>query len=837
MNIQKIPSFYLGVVEDRFDPLKLGRVKVRIMGLHTHDKAILPTEDLPWAYKIQPTTSGAMTGIGHSPVGVVEGTWVAIQFIDPDQQMPFVVGTFGGTPQSLTPPLESFELLNSETNVEVQAEESQVPLTDKEVIADLRAVSDDLPVKSAREFSVSEDAISFIKNIEKYRADPYKDSAGVWTIGYGSTILADGSAVSPTTGSISQAQADTLLRNKIKSDFEPAVKSSLRAPITQSMFDACVSLAYNIGGSAFSTSSVVRLVNSGDYASGAEAFLLWNKAGGIVLDGLTRRRAAEKALFLKNGIPQKDGSLVETPQSMAAEQTAIANSDAGIAESNPASVSTTQYTRRRFNGQLGFKDPNNKYPLTTHLNEPDTNRLARRENIRNTIVYFKESAEHRGVSVANSAFPSWNQSKTPYNAQYPFNHVWQTEAGHIQEWDDTPGNERIHTYHTKGTFWEVDHNGTMVRRTVGDDYTILERNGYVHIIGNAHVCVEGAKTLKVADTLDIEVNGKTTINVHDTAIINAGDDLVLTAAGNMSLNVGGNFGLNVAGNIDVKAGGNHNISAGAASNIQAGAIHAVDASSIIHNTGASSPATPPSPSFTNAIGSQRVMVDDLLVNTRGDEDAMLFETPEDGTPEELQAYKQQRIENGTATVEDLTTKPTVQEQVTPSQNNIPVVSPECGIPAGTTTFNYQEKISKYFTLAQLTHNGSRKLVAQNGLRADQIYCSLKALATNILDPLYEKYSNLTINSGFRLGNASSQHNKGQAVDISFPGMTRAELYTRCLEIQKLVPYDQLILEYASGPGWIHISFNPSGNRVPPQQFTMNNHSRASKDVYTIAKIY
>jgi hypothetical protein len=324
----------------------------------------------------------------------------------------------------------------------------------------------------------------------------------------------------------------------------------------------------------------------------------------------------------------------------------------------------------------------------------------------------------------------------------------------------------------------------------------------------------------------------------------------------MSLNVGGNFGLNVAGNIDIKAGANTNVEAGANANVksgancslssgalfsvQGGAKYAVDAPVILQNSGASTPASaasPASPPFTSAVGGERVQLGELLVNSRGDEEAALYETPEDGTQEEILAHKESRIESGTATVEDLTEKPPVTEEVAPTENNAEVKMGECGIPEGTTTFNYQEKISKYFTLAQLTDNGSRKLVKQNGLRADQIYCNLKALATNILDPIYEKYSNVKINSGLRLGTATSQHNKGQAVDISFPGMSRSDLYYRCLEIQKLVPYDQLLLEYASGPGWIHISFNSAGNRKPPQQFTMNNHSRVSKDVYTIAKIY
>ena len=65
-------KLYTGCVENRQDPLKLGRCQVRVVGLHNHDKTNLKTEDLPWAYPMQPVTSAATSGIGHSPLGPVE---------------------------------------------------------------------------------------------------------------------------------------------------------------------------------------------------------------------------------------------------------------------------------------------------------------------------------------------------------------------------------------------------------------------------------------------------------------------------------------------------------------------------------------------------------------------------------------------------------------------------------------------------------------------------------------------------------------------------------------------------------------------------------------------
>jgi hypothetical protein len=92
-------GFFTGCVESREDPLKLGRCQVRIVGLHTEDKTVLPTEDLPWAFPVSPITSANTSGIGTTPLGPVEGTWVLITFMDPDCQVPMMVGTLGGVAQ------------------------------------------------------------------------------------------------------------------------------------------------------------------------------------------------------------------------------------------------------------------------------------------------------------------------------------------------------------------------------------------------------------------------------------------------------------------------------------------------------------------------------------------------------------------------------------------------------------------------------------------------------------------------------------------------------------------------------------------------------------------
>ena len=91
--------WFFGVVEDRNDPQKTGRVRIRCLGYHTEDKIQLPTADLPWSMPLLPITSSGISGIGQTPLGLVEGSWVFGFFRDADNlQEPIVVGSLPGRP-------------------------------------------------------------------------------------------------------------------------------------------------------------------------------------------------------------------------------------------------------------------------------------------------------------------------------------------------------------------------------------------------------------------------------------------------------------------------------------------------------------------------------------------------------------------------------------------------------------------------------------------------------------------------------------------------------------------------------------------------------------------
>lgn len=146
---------------------------------------------------------------------------------------------------------------------------------------------------------------SLIKQFEGFRENAYRDVVGVWTIGYGFTAgVQPGQHMTP-------AQADARLGTELLR-YEDAVRRACTLEPNQNQFDALVCFAWNVGTAGMAGSTVIKAHNRGDFQSAARAFGLWNKAGGKVWPGLTRRRAAESALYLKP-VPHLVPRVVDEP--------------------------------------------------------------------------------------------------------------------------------------------------------------------------------------------------------------------------------------------------------------------------------------------------------------------------------------------------------------------------------------------------------------------------------------------------------------------------------------------------------------------------------------------
>jgi GH24 family phage-related lysozyme (muramidase) len=137
---------------------------------------------------------------------------------------------------------------------------------------------------------ISIEGLSLIKKFEGLELNAYQCAAGVWTIGYGHTKgVFEGQT-------IKKAEADEMLVLEMD-EYEKAVNDAVTISIDQCMFDALVSWTYNLGPSNLNSSTMLKVLNSGDYDGVPAQIKRWNKAGGKVLEGLIRRRDAEALLF------------------------------------------------------------------------------------------------------------------------------------------------------------------------------------------------------------------------------------------------------------------------------------------------------------------------------------------------------------------------------------------------------------------------------------------------------------------------------------------------------------------------------------------------------------
>lgn len=194
----------------------------------------------------------------------------------------------------------------------------------------------------------------------------------------------------------------------------------------------------------------------------------------------------------------------------------------GTLEGNPGDIVEQDLFEKkerklRSDNNKGFVDPDKKYPL--HPNEPDINRLARNEKIDETIVKTKKDNVIRDIPMAGDL--KWQEPETEYDAKYPYNKVTETQSGHIIEYDDTPGKERIQHYHKSGTFDEIYPDGKKVQKIIKDNYELVLGDDYLYVKGNTNISIEGNVNLYVKGNVTEQINGQKTLNISNNYKIKA----------------------------------------------------------------------------------------------------------------------------------------------------------------------------------------------------------------------------------------------------------------------------------------------------------------------------
>ena len=221
----------------------------------------------------------------------------------------------------------------------------------------------------------------------------------------------------------------------------------------------------------------------------------------------------------------------------------------------------------------GFYDPNGVYPK--YKDEVDTNRLATndtanphlglelRKLTRKTGVPTADFdavpvQEHISTDIEASDSDTWSQPAIPYAAVYPYNHVFESESGHVFEIDDTLDNERIYQAHRTGTSFEIDKDGNQVDIVKGDHYNIVSGKRQVVIEGNTDITIGGRhkvyinKDGQTNNHYDIQVGPNANINIQ----IDKGDMNVVLKDGKLNTNVAGDYNMKIGGNMNLDVRGN-----------------------------------------------------------------------------------------------------------------------------------------------------------------------------------------------------------------------------------------------------------------------------------------
>jgi hypothetical protein len=419
--------------------------------------------------------------------------------------------------------------------------------------------------------------------------------------------------------------------------------------------------------------------------------------------------------------------------------------DATALSSSPRTIQSKTYNTDS-SGVSFVEGQAQRYP--TIVNEPTTSRLARNENVDQTIVGEKNQTVVKNVLGASENY--WSEPKTKYAAVYPYNHVYESESGHVMEMDDTPGAERIHVAHRSGTFDEIHPDGTRVTKIVKDKYEIVLSDNNVLVYGDCSITINGRGSIFVRGDADLKVGGSMTTSVQGSyEVVSTGNMKFI--APRIDFNPPGESPVYIEQTYDPKLAviEKRQVPGGTGSFVFAGVTLNVD------------------PDYASKSN-----------------DYVSFDSPKDTSPE--------------------------------AANTVPSPPVTCGdFSEPLTEADYNKNLSANYKLRDYSISClfPYRINAQKGLKESEIACNLQALSENCIEPLRQKYPGFRINSGYRAGESQSQHGTGQAADIQWPGISKAELFERCKWASENLPFDRIIYEapQSSSSGWMHISFNRSGN--------------------------
>lgn len=660
--------WWQGVVEDRNDPIMLGRVRVRIFGFHTEDTTLMPTENLPWALVGMPIDHG------NNPVGLREGDWVVGFFKDGiAQQEPIVMFVIPGIPTQSAVPGVGFSdqtsidrIVSGETprppefGNEVNFAASMVvgiqdaskntlnnffseirPKLSLEERKSLDGLTSQLPkFDSKSTLNLTQSILQNPANIQNIIKN-FGSNGLIDTLGVGvarrlsqsnAKLISDGlSSVSRLVAKYPELQVS--FRNRLQSEIDQKLSSFVQNNIPSS-----VRKGLSVLGPSNPINIIISNLSNGGTFQVSQLFdgnINFNVSGVInsllpindpskLIEKLGRDVAGKISEFLGLDFGENDQEWVPLEfENENQTKNPFANPNALPIQGTSVGVLLKDYKANSFpydvnkdgiynqvdanllisaNRKSGVADTGgsiksnapvyapSRYPLEPFLNEPITSRLARNDKIQDTIVSKKQSSiltfaeasyepikrlkltsptvsfsrtsppEAKGSLTDQSPLEgeTFEEPKSPYNAKYPFNHVYASESGHFIEIDDTPKAERLHWYHRSGTFREIHPDGILVDKSVKDSYDISAGNMYKG--SSKNLILNSVESTKIKSDSDLIVESSSTSVTTGQFSIKSGSTFQDVEGGhaqrisdNKQVEVNGDYSIKTTGNFTLDA--------------------------------------------------------------------------------------------------------------------------------------------------------------------------------------------------------------------------------------------------------------------------------------------
>jgi hypothetical protein len=193
---------------------------------------------------------------------------------------------------------------------------------------------------------------------------------------------------------------------------------------------------------------------------------------------------------------------------------------------------------------VGFKDPDNQYPTSHRLEEPDVHRLARGVSD-GTLVETQN--DNRDLGVPEALGGSWDEPVSPYNAEYPNNLVIATHGGLTLEMDSTPGSARLNLYHPSNSYIQIDNDGVMVIRNNDKKYEVVLSDNNIHIKRDRNITIDNDSKKFVKGNEVTEISGNKAVEIDGDMGREIGGDKDETITGDLTITVAGNVQISSTG--------------------------------------------------------------------------------------------------------------------------------------------------------------------------------------------------------------------------------------------------------------------------------------------------